>query len=67
MYLVFVVAQISPDWRWLLPVSAWDHFRTTELIDGGMVPTGDMAMFALVAVTGWLGSLVAFRRRDLAA
>jgi ABC-2 type transport system permease protein len=67
MYLVFVVAQISADWAWLLPVSAWDHFHTTELIDGGTLPAGDMAMFALVALAGWLGALVAFRRRDLAA
>jgi hypothetical protein len=67
MYLVFVVAQISTDWAWLLPVSAWDHFHTTELIDGGTLPAGDMAMFALVALAGWLGALVAFRRRDLAA
>ena len=67
MYLVFVVTQISADWAWILPVSAWDHFRTTELIDDGIVPAGDMALFALVAVAGWLGALVAFRRRDLAA
>jgi hypothetical protein len=67
MYLVFVVAQISTDWAWILPVSAWDHFRTTELIDAGTVPVADMAMFALVALAGWLGALFAFRRRDLAA
>ena len=67
MYLIFVVVQVSADWAWLAPVSAWDHFRTTELIDGEILPTGDMAMFALVAVAGWMGALVAFRRRDLAA
>lgn len=67
MYLVFVVTQISADWAWILPVSAWDHFRTTELIDDGILPAGDMALFAVVAVAGWLGALVAFRRRDLAA
>ena len=67
MYLVFVVTQISADWAWIMPVSAWDHFRTTELIDDGILPASDMAMFALVAVAGWLGALVAFRRRDLAA
>jgi ABC-type transport system involved in multi-copper enzyme maturation permease subunit len=67
MYLVFVVAQISTDWEWILPVSAWDHFRTTELIDEGTLPAGDMVMFALVAVAGWVAALVAFRRRDLAA
>jgi ABC-2 type transport system permease protein len=67
MYLVFVVSQISADWAWILPVSAWDHFRTTELIDKGTLPAGDMAMFAVVAVAGWVAALVAFRRRDLSA
>ena len=28
--------QISADWAWIAPVSAWDHFRTTELIDDGI-------------------------------
>lgn len=67
MYLVYVVVQISADWAWIAPVSAWDHFRTTELIDDGILPAGDMALFALVALAGWVGALVAFRRRDLAA
>ncbi len=67
MYAVFVVTQISKDWAWVAPLSAWDHFRTTELIDQGVVPVGDLALFALVALAGWLAALWAFRRRDLAA
>ena len=67
MYLIFVVVQVSEDWAWIAPLSAWDHFRTTQLIDDGVLPAADMAIFALVAVAGWLGALVAFRRRDLAA
>jgi ABC-2 type transport system permease protein len=67
MYAVFVVTQVSKDWAWVAPVSAWDHFRTTELIDNGVIPTGDVVLFALIAVGGWLGALWAFRRRDLAA
>jgi len=67
MYLVYVVAQISTDWAWIAPVSAWDHFRTTQLIDGGTLPAGDMAMFAVIAAAAWVAALVAFRRRDLAA
>jgi ABC-2 type transport system permease protein len=66
MYLVYVVVQISGDWAWLAPVSAWDHFRTTELIDKGVVPVADLALFAGVAVAGWAAALAVFRRRDLA-
>jgi ABC-2 type transport system permease protein len=67
MYAVFVVTQVSKDWAWIAPISAWDHFRTTPLIDEGLVPVGDLALFAAIAVAGWLGALWAFRRRDLAA
>jgi ABC-2 type transport system permease protein len=67
MYLLFVVGQISPDWDWLAPLSAWNHFQTTELIDEGTVPVGDMVLFGAIAVLGWTAALLAFRRRDLAA
>jgi hypothetical protein len=67
MYAVFVVTQVSKDWAWIAPISAWDHFRTTALIDNGLVPVGDLALFAAIAAAGWLGALWAFRRRDLAA
>jgi hypothetical protein len=66
MYLVFVVVQVNADLQWLAPVSAWDHMRTTELIDKGSLPVGDLALFAGVAVAGWAGAIAAFRRRDLA-
>ena len=67
MYLVFVVTQVSPDWAWLATLSAWDHFETTPIIDHGTVPIGDMALFAGIAIAGWLGALAAFRGRNLAA
>jgi ABC-type transport system involved in multi-copper enzyme maturation permease subunit len=67
MYLVFVVAEIASDWAWIAPVSAWDHFETTPLIDSGVTPVGDMALFAVIAVAGWVAAVVAFRERDLAA
>lgn len=67
MYLVFIVAQISPDWAWLAPVSMWDHYRTQALIDQGIVPVGDAAIFTVLAAAGWVGAVLAFRRRDLAA
>lgn len=67
MYAVFVVTQVSADWAWIAPVSAWDHFRTTPLIDSGVIPLGDFGLFAIVAVAGWLGAAWVFRSRDLAA
>ena len=67
MYAIFVVAQVSQDWAWLGPISAWNHFPTTAVIDRGTFPMGDFALFAGVAVATWLAALWAFRRRDLAA
>ncbi len=67
MYLLFVVTQISEDLAWLAPLSAWTHFQTTELIDNGVFPVGDLALFAAFAVGGWIAALWAFGRRDLAA
>jgi hypothetical protein len=67
MYAIFVVTQVSKDWAWLAPLSAWSHFPSTSLIDRGVIPWGDAALFAAIAIGGWLGALWAFRRRDLAA
>jgi ABC-2 type transport system permease protein len=67
MYAIFVVTQVSKDWAWLGPLSAWDHFPTTKLIDQGVFPVGDLALFAAIAIGAWLAALWAFRRRDLAA
>ena len=67
MYAIFVVTQVSKDWAWIAPISAWDHFKTTEIIDHGVVPMGDLGLFALTALVGWLAALLAFRSRDLAA
>jgi ABC-2 type transport system permease protein len=67
MYAVFVVTQVSQDWSWIAPISAWDHFRTTALIDKGTIPVGDFTIFAVIALGGWAAALWTFRRRDLAA
>ena len=67
MYLVFVVAQVSGDWSWIGPVSAWNHFPTTRVIDEGFLPLGDLGLFALASVGCWVAAVLAFRRRDLAA
>jgi ABC-2 type transport system permease protein len=67
MYAIFVVTQVSKDWAWAAPLSAWDHFRTTALIDQGQLPVGDLALFTGIAVASWAAAIWAFRGRDLAA
>lgn len=67
MYVVFVVAQVADEWAWLAPLSAWNHYPATAVIDDGLVPIGDLALFAAVAMGSWAAALWAFRRRDLAA
>jgi ABC-2 type transport system permease protein len=67
MYLVYVVVGVNDDWAPIAPLSAWDHFRTTSLIDDGVIPWADLALFAGIAAGAWAAALAVFRRRDLAA
>ncbi len=67
MYAVFVVTGVSADWAWIGPLTAWNHFPTTKVIDAGYLPVGDLALFGAIAIGCWLGAIAAFRRRDLAA
>jgi ABC-2 type transport system permease protein len=67
MYALFVVTQISKDWAFLGPLTAWNHFPTTVIIDTGQLPAFDLALFGVIGVGSWLAALWAFRRRDLAA
>jgi hypothetical protein len=67
MYLANIIAVLSPDMAWLADLSAFRYFDLKQLIDTGAYPVADTALFLLVAVTGWLLALPAFRRRDLAA
>lgn len=67
MYALFALAEVSPEWRWLAPLSAWDHFRTMAIIDTGAFPVGDLALFLVIGIGSWIAALWAFRRRDLAA
>jgi hypothetical protein len=67
MYLLNVAAQLSPDLGWIANLSAFHYYSLTELIDTGVYPLGDTALFLAFAVGGWLLAALAFRRRDLAA
>jgi hypothetical protein len=67
MYLLNVAAQLAPDLAWLANFSAFHYYSLAELIDTGVYPVADSALFIGVAIGGWLLALLAFRRRDLAA
>ena len=67
MYLLNVVAQLSPDVRELARLSAFHYFDLKPLIDTGIYPVGDTAIYLVVATLGWLTALMIFRGRDLAA
>ena len=65
MYLLNVVAQVQPDLVWLGNLSAFRYSGVGALIDTGTPDWVGVGVFAVVAVVGWVASLVLFRRRDL--
>ena len=67
MYLMNVLAAISPDMSGLARLSAFHYFDLKALIDGGAYPFGDSALYLATAIVGWLLAGLAFRRRDLSA
>jgi hypothetical protein len=67
MYLLNILAQLSPDMADIGRLSAFRYFDLKALIDTGTYPVGDSLLYLAVAVGGWLLALWAFRRRDLAA
>jgi ABC-2 type transport system permease protein len=66
MYLLNVVAQLSPDLMVLARISAFHYFSVQEVVATGVYPIGDSLIFLGSAVAGWLTALILFRRRDLA-
>ncbi|MGZ6271325.1 MAG: ABC transporter permease subunit [Candidatus Limnocylindrales bacterium] len=67
MYLLDVIAKMQPNLDFLGWLSAMHYFRTTPIIDHGLVPVGELGLFAIIGALGWALAVVAFRRRDLAA
>ncbi len=67
MYLMNIVAELQVDLAWLGDLGWFRYLTVTELIDTGALPWTSVAVFGVVAVAGWAGSLVVFRRRDLLA
>lgn len=67
MYLLNVVAAISPDLEGLARVSVFHYFDLKDVVNRGAYPTGDSLIFLVVAAVGWLAAIVLFRRRNLSA
>jgi hypothetical protein len=67
MYLLNVVAELSPDLADLGRLSAFRYSDLKPLIDTGAYPLGASLLYLGVAVGGWLLALLVFRRRELAA
>jgi ABC-2 type transport system permease protein len=67
MYLLNILAALSPDMSGIGRLSAFRYFNLKALIDTGTYPVGDSLLYLAVAAGGWLLALWAFRRRDLVA
>jgi ABC-2 type transport system permease protein len=67
MYLLNVLAALSPDMSGLARLTAFHYFDLQELVETGAYPLGDSLLYLAVAVVGWGLALPVFRRRDLAA
>ncbi len=67
MYLLNVLAELSPDLRELGRFSAFRYFDLQPLIDTGSYPWAASLLYLAVALIGWGFALLLFHRRDLAA
>ena len=65
MWLLNVIAQLSPDLKDLATLSAFHYFDVTALIDSGTYPIGASLLYLAFAIGGWGLALPLFRRRDL--
>lgn len=67
MYLLDAASKVWKEVGGWAELSAFHHFQTVEIVDKGRFPVEDFVLFVAVAVLAWAGSIVLFRRRDLAA
>ncbi len=67
MYLLNVIAELSPDLADLGRLSAFRYSDLKALIDTGSYPIAASLLYLAFAAGGWLLAIWAFRRRDLAA
>ncbi len=67
MYLMNIVAELQGGLAWLGDLGWFRYLAVTDLIDAGTVPWDSVVIFGLVALAGWVASLVVYARRDLLA
>jgi len=65
MYLLIVVALLEPSVEGLKYLSAFYYYRPAAIVDKGMLPVGETALFGAVAIGGWGLAVWRFRSRDL--
>jgi ABC-2 type transport system permease protein len=65
MYLFIVVALLESSIEWLKYLSAFHYYRPAAIIDRGVLPVGETALFGAVAIAGWGLAVWRFRTRDL--
>lgn len=65
MYLLIVVALLEPTIEWLKYLSAFQYYRPAAVIDRGVLPLGETALFGAIAFGGWGLAVWRFRTRDL--
>lgn len=66
MYLLILVALLEPSVDWLKYLSAFHYYRPAAVIDRGVLPVGETALFGAVAIAAWGLAVWRFRTRDLA-
>lgn len=65
MYLFIVVALLEPSVDWLKYLSAFHYYRPAAIIDRGVSPLGETALFGAIALGSWGLAVWRFRTRDL--
>lgn len=65
MYLLIVVALLESSVDWLKYLSAFHYYRPAAIIDRGVVPAGETALFGAIAIASWALAMWRFRTRDL--
>ena len=65
MYLLIIVALVEPALDWLKYRSAFHYYRPAAVIDRGVWPLGETAIFGAIALGCWGLAVWRFRTRDL--